>query len=255
MARVAFQAARERRGRGDVGGQGQRAGGLAALAGDGDAGRAGVSRRAAGAPLRGFRGHAPGGRPGSHRRAAHREPLRRHPERRGGGAGGLAGPAARRPRSATGPGCSSRFTARRRTSPDGGSPIRSARSPARRCCCATASSCPRRRDGGANRRWRAVLNGGRCAPPTWPGRGSPRSAAARWVRRSRGGSQIGADGGAGEGLEVGHRAQARAGDLLGVLVQDAGGVAGLRRLPLAAPPRHLVIADLQREQALARRRW
>ena len=79
---------------GDVGGQGERAGGVPALAGDGDPGRGGLPGRAARAPLRGLRGDAAGRPSRGHRRAAHREPVRRHPERRGGGADRLARAAA-----------------------------------------------------------------------------------------------------------------------------------------------------------------
>ena len=72
--------------------------------------------------------------PGAVRRARHREPVRRHPLGRGGGARGVARACCPRPRSAiagrptAGSGCTSRSTARRRTSPARTWPTRSARS-------------------------------------------------------------------------------------------------------------------------------
>ena len=69
-------------------------------------------------PARGQRRHAAGLAPGRLRRDPHREPLRRHPLRRGGHAHRLAGDASQRlDRRRTARACSSRCTARRPTSP------------------------------------------------------------------------------------------------------------------------------------------
>ena len=78
----------------DLGGQGQRAGVLAAVAHGGDAAGRGVPRRGAGARAGGRLRHAADPGAVAVRRDRGREHLRRHPDRRGLGAGGVHGPAA-----------------------------------------------------------------------------------------------------------------------------------------------------------------
>ena len=123
------------------------------------------------------------------RRHRHREPVRRHPVRRGGGPRRAASGCCRRRRSASaGPrtarsGCTSRSTAPRRTSPARTSRTRSGRSCRRRCCCGCRSG----RDDAASaiesrrRRARSTTAGG---PATWPIRPT-RPTASSWSARPR----------------------------------------------------------------------
>ena len=78
--------------------------------------------------------------------AAHRQPVRRHPQRRGGGDLRLARPAAVGDARRHAWRSTSRCTARRPTSPARTSPTRSARSAASRCCCATRRGWTREAD-------------------------------------------------------------------------------------------------------------
>ena len=151
VARVAFELARTRRAPRDQRGQVERPRELAALAPRGHRGVARVpGRRARSPPGRQLR-DAAGRQPPSVRRRAHREPLRRHPERRSRRAErvdrharvGVDRRAAHvRPAA---PDCTSRCTAPPPTSPVGTSPTRwapSARSPR---CSPTRSVSTRRR--------------------------------------------------------------------------------------------------------------
>ena len=90
----AFEAAGERRGQGDLGRQGERAGDLAAVARDRHEARARVRGRRARPPAGRQRRHAAGLAAGRVRRDRHREPVRRHPQRRGRDAHRLARDAA-----------------------------------------------------------------------------------------------------------------------------------------------------------------
>ena len=132
IARVGFEAA-QRRAEGSrpqaprhLGRQGQRAGDLAPLARGGRPRRPRLPRRRARPPAGRQRGDAARLAAGRLRRDRHREPLRRHPQRRVGDADRLAGHAAlgqpRRRRRARA--SSSRSTARPPTSPARASPTR-----------------------------------------------------------------------------------------------------------------------------------
>ncbi len=122
--------------------QGQRPGDLSAVARDGHPrGRGGVPGRAARPPAGGQRRHAAGVAPRGLRRDRHREPVRRHPQRRGRDAHRLARDAAQRVRGRRrARACSSRCTARRPTSPAPGRPTRWPCSARWRSCCATDSA-------------------------------------------------------------------------------------------------------------------
>ena len=175
IARAAFEAAR-RRAEGaaaaprHLGRQGQRARDLAALARGGRPGRRRLPRRRARPPAGRQRGDAARLPPGRVRRDRHREPLRRHPQRRVGDADRLAGDAAlgqpRRGRRA-GP-VRARPRLRPRHRRPGRSPTRSPPSSPRRCCCATASTGPTTRPGSRPRS--TPCSSAACAPPTSPRR-------------------------------------------------------------------------------------
>ncbi len=112
---------------GHLGRQGQRAGDLTPVARGGRPRRPRLRRRRARPPAGRQRRDAAGLAPGRLRRDRHREPLRRHPQRRVGDAHRLARDAAlrqprRRRRTRA---CSSRSTARPPTSPARASPTRS----------------------------------------------------------------------------------------------------------------------------------
>ena len=111
----------ERRGQAHLGGQGERAGDLAALARDGHEAGAGVRGDRARPPARRQRRDAARLAAGRVRRDRHREPLRRHPQRRGGDAHRLARDAALgEPGGERSRVCSSPCTARPPTSPGTG---------------------------------------------------------------------------------------------------------------------------------------
>ena len=117
---------------------------------------------------------------GAVRRHRHREPVRRHPVRRGERARWFARACCRRPRSASaGPSmgctaCTSRSTGRRRTSPAGTWPTRSARSSRPRCCCAGRWAARRPRRPSRRRSPRRSTTAG--ARATWPIRARPTTA-------------------------------------------------------------------------------
>ena len=135
--------------------------------------RARVPRRRARPPARRQRRDAADQRPGRLRRDRHREHVRRHPQRRGGDAHRLDRHAAQRlaGRGGHARACSSRCTARRRTSPGRGSPTRWPRSCRRRCCCATGSGLSAEADAVESAVDRALAGGLRT--PTWAATRTP----------------------------------------------------------------------------------
>ena len=158
-----------------LGGQGQRAGDLAALARGRHPGGARPSSPTSSSSTSWSTAArcSSSARPQVLRRHRHREPVRRHAHRRGGGARRLdrdapLGVARRGDRA----GSTSRSTARRRHSPAAAWPIPTGRSSARRCCSATRSDCPERP--GRSRRRSAPRSRRACSPRTWPDRAGTR---------------------------------------------------------------------------------